>query len=67
MYFSMSRTFWMRAPIEEVSVAPRSSRKVRARHTCVFPTAVFLTLGGNYLPLEGPVLAQKSPVAKYVV
>ena len=57
----------MRAPIEEVPVAPTSSRKVRSGHTCVFPTAVFLTLGGNYLPLEGPVLARKSPVAKNVV
>ena len=67
MYFSTSRNFWMQASIEAIPVAPGSSRKVRARHTCVFPTAVFLTRGGNLLTLVGLVLARKFPVAKNVV
>ena len=36
MYFSTSRKFWMQASIEAIPVASGSSRKVRARHTCVF-------------------------------
>ena len=31
MYFSASRNFWMRAPIEAIPVAPRSSRKVEQK------------------------------------
>ena len=67
MYFSAGHNFWMRAPIEAIPVAPGSSRKVRSRHTCLFPTAVFLTRGGNLLTLVGLVLARKFPVAKNVV
>ena len=67
MYFSTSRNFWMQASIEAIPVAPGSSRKVRARHTCVFPTAVFLTRGGNLLALVGPALARKTSVAKNIV
>ena len=33
MYFSASRNFWMRAPIEVISVAPGSSRKVEQKTT----------------------------------
>ena len=67
MYFSAGRNFGMRGLIEAIPVSPGSSRKVRSRHTCVFPTAVFLTRGGNLLTLVGLVLAQKFPVAKNVV
>jgi hypothetical protein len=67
MYFSTSRNFCMQDPIEAIPVAPGSSRKVRARHTCVFPTAVFLTRGGKLLALVGPVLTRKTSVAKNVV
>ena len=31
MYFSASRNFWMRAPIEAIPVAPGSSRKVEQK------------------------------------
>ena len=31
MYFSASRKFWIRAPIEAIPVAPRSSRKVEQK------------------------------------
>ena len=31
MYFSASRNFWMRAPIEAILVAPGSSRKVEQK------------------------------------
>ena len=31
MYFSVSRNFWMQAPIEAIPVAPRSSRKVEQK------------------------------------
>ena len=33
MYFSASRNFWMRAPIEAILVAPGSSRKVEQKTT----------------------------------
>ena len=33
MYFSASRNFWMRAPIEAIPVAPRSSQKVEQETT----------------------------------
>ena len=33
MYFSASRNFWMRAPIEAIPVAPGSSRKVEQKTT----------------------------------
>ena len=33
MYFSMSRNFWMRAPIEAIPVPPGSSRKVEQKTT----------------------------------
>ena len=33
MYFSVSRNFWMRAPIEAIPVAPRSSQKVEQKTT----------------------------------
>ena len=33
MYFSASRNFWMRAPIEAIPVAPGSSRKVEQQTT----------------------------------
>ena len=33
MYFSASRNFWMRAPIEAIPVAPGSSRKVEQKMT----------------------------------
>ena len=33
MYFSASRNFWMRAPIEAILVAPGSSRKVEPQTT----------------------------------
>ena len=67
MYFSVGRNFGMRALIEAIPVSPGSSRKVRSRHTCVFPTAVFLTRGGNLLALVGPALARKTSVAKNIV
>ena len=67
MYFSVGRNFGMRALIEAIPVSPGSSRKVRSRHTCVFPTAVFLTRGGTLLALVGPALARKTSVAKNVV
>ena len=67
MYFSAGRNFGVRALIEAILVLLGSSREVRSRHTCVFPTAVFLTRGGNLLTLMGLVLARKFPVAKSVV
>ena len=33
MYFSVSRNFWMRAPIEAIPVAPGRSRKVEQKTT----------------------------------
>ena len=33
MYFSASRNFWMRAPIEEILVAPGRSRTVEQKMT----------------------------------
>ena len=65
--FPRGRNIRMRALIEAIPVSPGSSRKVRSRHTCVFPTAVFLTRGGNLLTLVGLVLARKFLVAKNVV
>ena len=53
MYFSVGRNFRMRALIEAIPVSPGSSRKVRSRHTCVFPTAVFLTRGGEFINTRG--------------
>ena len=67
MYYSAGRNFGMRALIEAILMSPGISREVRSRHTCVFPTAVFLTRGGNLLTIVGLVLARKFPVAKNVV
>ena len=36
MYFSVSRNFWMRAPIEAIPVAPGSSQKVEQKTTGAF-------------------------------
>ena len=33
MYFSTSRNFWMRAPIEAIPMVPGSSRKVEQKMT----------------------------------
>ena len=53
MYLYAGRNFGMRALIEAIPLSTGSSREVRSRHTCVFPTAVFLTRGGEFISTRG--------------
>ena len=45
MYFSASHNFWMRAPIEVIPVAPRSSRKVEQNTTGASSRVLGASLG----------------------
>ena len=45
MYFSASRNFWMRAPIEAIPVAPGSSEKVEQKTTGAYSRVFGASLG----------------------